>query len=752
MTENNLFYYLDSNRDGVIDINEFRNQIFRLPLSRKYTNKQIDLFYTYLDEFNNGKVDINIFQNKLKIIKDYIDAHNENGYVGNPTMENLILTEFYKFCKKNKKLSDTELFSILDHDHDGVISINDMKNFCIKNLFISSHELDDNIIIRFIEAVSLTKSRNFALADVQNLMKYFNNDDLDVIRNEIHNYCNESENINGNNEENKEWIDNVIDKMGMFINEEYGNDIQGFYEDLNITDFRNKGQGLSLENFQNFLQKNYLLFEPYHINQNLSQQKALFNYLSNNKKFITMEDLEYFFGENKSDKDKEKDTYDFYEKMHNDITVFLQDNFQNCEDAFKYFHSDIQRNNYFSDENSYITKKEFFNGINNLFQKKYQTNTIQNYYNKYFSGKDRITYSEFNYIYYHTFNPEEKYIQSLEKPAKIKTTREDVANAPPYITSKSPFVTEKNPKLQTPFDLDPLEKIKRLILSSKIDFKTECEDYINYSMTKNGLINQFEFRNFIKKLNLGLTNIEIEDIINKTGMTYNGYINIYDFFKFITNTELNLAISEKNIIQILKQVKQYIYKYYNSPRLAFEMNDQQKRGYIDFERFKMIINELFFKERIPVPNYSVMKCVYDYVDVRKDGVIDLNEWNKVFAITESNLDVIKGPGSQYIRDWEGSEQIAEIYKLISKNKKVIRDKVKLYTIKTSSDLFIQENNLIDILRNVLGKIRISYPQWKIIVAIGDTHRNGIIDFNVFINAIDSYANIKNSHPKYGVKK
>ena len=110
MTENNLFYYLDSNKDGIIDIYEFRNQLLRLPLDRKYTQKQIDLFYTFLDEFNNGKVDINIFQNKLRIIKDYLNAHNEKGYIGNSTIENLIVTEFYKFYKKNKKLSDTEIF------------------------------------------------------------------------------------------------------------------------------------------------------------------------------------------------------------------------------------------------------------------------------------------------------------------------------------------------------------------------------------------------------------------------------------------------------------------------------------------------------------------------------------------------------------------------------------------------------------------------------------------------------------------
>ena len=48
----------------------------------------------------------------------------------------------------------------------------------------------------------------------------------------------------------------------------------------------------------------------------------------------------------------------------------------------------------------------------------------------------------------------------------------------------------KNEIFKTPFDLDPLDKIKRLILSSKIDFKKECECFIKHSHPNNGLINQ----------------------------------------------------------------------------------------------------------------------------------------------------------------------------------------------------------------------------------------------------------------------
>ena len=751
MTENNLFYYLDNNKDGFIDINEFRNQINKLPLNKKFTQKQLDLFYSYLDEFNNGKVDINIFQNKLRIIKEDISAHNEYGYKGNTTMENLILAEFEKFVKKNYKLSDTELFTILDQDHDGIISINDMKNFCIKKLFLSPNELDDNIIIRFIESVSLNRNRNLTLVDLQHLLKCFKNNDLNKIRNNIHNYCNESEHIHLNmkREENKEWLDDLVDRIGDFVCEEYDNDIQKFYDDYNTTDFRNKGQGWSFENFENFINKNYLLFEPYHIYYNENQKKALFNYLSNNKQYINKDDLEYFFGD--EEKEKANNNLDFYEKMHNDIITFLNDNFRSPEDAFKYFHNEIHNNRYINNSDIYITKKEFFNAISNLFPNKYPTNTISFYYSKYFQNKPKISFSEFTYVYYNTYNFNSQYSKSLNDPSKIRTTRPEFSQNN-VITTKSPFPSNKNQILNTPFDLDPLEKIKRIIISSRIDFKKECEKYISCIKGKNGIINQYQFRNFIKRLNLGLTNIEIEDIINKNGMTYDGYINLEDFYKYITNKEINLETTERNIIEILKQIKQYLYKYYNNPRIAFDINDEKKKGYIDFETFKKLIYELYFKERQKEPNYPLMKAIYDFIDVRKDGVIDFNEWNKVFAITESNLDVIKGQGNQCIREWEGSEELADIYKLISKNKKIIESKVKLYNIKTSSNMLIQENNLINILIHVLGRIRLSYPQWKMIVSLGDTERRGIIDYNAFIRAIDSYAKMWQSHPRYLINK
>ena len=446
---------------------------------------------------------------------------------------------------------------------------------------------------------------------------------------------------------------------------------------------------------------------------------------------------------NNLEKVDESEIYDDLNKIDGLSEFIRKDNKINKMISFLGLISILRKHKLIIDKVQMIKILKFFNISNpNAFY----LNEILRKINQYFNqirreNKNRERENNFN----------SQYSKSLNEPSKIETTHPDISQK--YFTSnESPFPTEKNKLLNTPFDLDPLEKIKRIIISSRIDFKKECEKFISCIKGKNGVINQHQFRNFIKKLNLGLSNIEIEDIINKSGKTYDGYINLEEFYKYITNKEINLEITERHIIEILKQIKQYLYKYYNNPRIAFDINDQMKRGYIDFEIFKRLIYELYFKERQKEPNYPLMKAIYDFIDVRKDGVIDSNEWNKVFSITESNLDVIKGPGSQPVRDWEGSEELADIYKLISKNKKIIEKKAKLYNMKTTSNMLIQENNLIDILIHVLGSIRLSYPQWKMIVSLGDTERRGIIDFNAFITAIDSYANMWQSHPRYLINK
>ena len=749
MTEDNLFYFLDYNKDNVIDICEFEKQILKLPLERKYTSKQIKLLYDFLDEYNLGKVDINIFKIKLNIFNNDLLINDDNGYKGNSTIENLILAEFSKWYLKNNNLSDTELFPILDQDHDGKISINDMKHFAVNVLLMAKDELTDNKIMHFIEAVSLSNgNKNLLLSDIQNLIKNIKEKNTQEYLNRIKNYCNEGIN-NKNKELNKDWFIEITNIIGLFIDETYDGDIQKFYNDYNTTDFRNQGKGLSLENFENFIQINNFLFESFYINE--EQKKLLFKYFSNDAEFINIQRLKEIFGEKKN--------FDFYGKMHKKILKFFHENFPTSQDAFKFFHNiktKLKETPTYNDNISsqyFIHKKDFFDGINRMFPDEYQTDTILNYYNKIFkknkdNDPDIIKYSEFNYIYYSKFNFDSKYYLLQKKDSKILTTRKNIENKH-FMTFNSPFIVKEHKKFQTPYDLDPLEKIKKLISSSKNEFKSEFIKYINES--SNGMANQFEFRNMIKKLGLGLTNIEIEDIIHKSGQNSDGNINLINFMNYITDENKNLLLSKRHVKDQLKEIKQLIYKYYTNPRLAFELNNiynNIKGPIIDFDIFKKIIYDIYKREAKKEPTYSVMKYIYDYIDIRKDGVIDLNEWNKIFAMQESNLDLSQVKESQLkvLRNWEMSNDIIFIYKLIGKNRKLIKERV-FSKIGNNPNMLIKVNHLIDILKNVLFNIKLSQTQWKMIASIGDINKSGIIDFNIFMSIIENINKLGLSHPK-----
>jgi len=53
-----------------------------------------------------------------------------------------------------------------------------------------------------------------------------------------------------------------------------------------------------------------------------------------------------------------------------------------------------------------------------------------------------------------------------------------------------------------------------------------------------------------------------------------------------------------------------------------------------FDKFRTFINKLFLKESKAPPNFSLIKNSFEFIDVRKDGVIDINEWLRTFSFQE----------------------------------------------------------------------------------------------------------------------
>ena len=276
---------------------------------------------------------------------------------------------------------------------------------------------------------------------------------------------------------------------------------------------------------------------------------TLFSALDGHKKtYVLLEDLNNKLG-----------SFDFYTKMHIDIKNFISNNFVHGLAAFKYFskknegkkeinNSSLENQTHFSDENInnnsgvFLNKKEIFDGINNLFPKKYVTPTIINYLSKNFKNIEEISFSEFNYVYFDDFKPEVNLKKNFEstKNHKDKPSTSYILNnlskSQSNFRSKSAniFMNIKTiNKLETPFDDDALEKVRRIIYASRFDFTNYFK--MHEILSNNGMVNQAEFKNILKKMNIGLTSLEIDKIYAKAGKTVNGMINIKDFCKFLQN-------------------------------------------------------------------------------------------------------------------------------------------------------------------------------------------------------------------------
>lgn len=63
---------------------------------------------------------------------------------------------------------------------------------------------------------------------------------------------------------------------------------------------------------------------------------------------------------------------------------------------------------------------------------------------------------------------------------------------------------------------------------------------------------------------------------------------------------------------------------------AFEMFDTSKNGTLAFSEFNSLIQKLYQAAGKDAPTYSVVKDLYDAIDVKKDGNIDRHEWNAAF--------------------------------------------------------------------------------------------------------------------------
>ena len=782
-----LFKKFDKDNDGFIsniDFNQGLREIFNLSPALG------DPFFNYLDFYHMGMVDSETFIARInKFVTTHIIVQNNN------KIEEEILDKMKEFIKKNKTLSDNEIFQVLDKDCDGLISLKDFKNFVVNNLNLYENSFDRPKLERVMMSLSLSKNLQIGLNDIKNFIEKCN-------ENENHMNLKDIVKLTTNQnlsdlKKNVEWTNDIIERFNMFISENYDNIEQFFNE--NTEKGSNK---FKFSDFIKFHEKNYELFNN-GFNLTKDELLSIFTSLDSHKKnFLNLSDIK-----------NKLQIFNFYSKMHTDIKNFLKDNFNNGVDAFKFFIS--KKNNLKNNEPNYlepeeelklsITIKEVFDAFKIFFPNKYEINTIFKYLNKYFNitipsnnnkndlvnKKESISFSEFNYVYFDKVEKDQAFIDKRENKTILKTNRLEIEKKMKQKMNRkntednfyySNLFKKKFKTLSTPYDNDPLLKLKRILESSKYDLNSFFETVSLKCPNENFIINKFQFRHIIRELNLGLTTLEIDQIYQKIDkVSYDGNINLRNFIKLLYNQNPIIKQGKENMEKIMEEIKSLIYKYYSNPIICFQNNDKNHEGKIDFEQFKNIIYDMYSRDQQELPNFTLIKNAFDICDLRKDGIIGINEWCKTFASYNGKLDLYPeyiSNGLEFfdkkfhtlnnfklkskiehnrkvLRDWETSGDITNIYKFINKNRKYLKNKIieRNLLIKTSEGDCINQDKLLKVIKELMPNTILSNTQWKMIVNIGKNKKlENMINIDEFFRLIEITTLNLNSHPNINNKK
>lgn len=254
-------------------------------------------------------------------------------------------------------------------------------------------------------------------------------------------------------------------------------------------------------------------------------------------------------------------------------------NFKDKETAFNYF---LQNTT-----NNIINLNLFITGIYNLLPRRFTKRELTNIFKKITSNKNFIDNEEFTKI----FN----------------------------------FVSKKNLLIEN--EKIELNQIKQKFETNETDLKKE---FIKFDKKKNGLINVIEFKNVLKALKIGIKTKEIDELIRKNA-DEKGFINYEQFLLRIKSNNFKNKMNERVKEKIEKMIDN-IKDYFISERDVFRRFNTKGDGELKLEEFTKLITILNKKNNEKIYSYDVIKDLFDFCDLRNDGVIDIHEWSLIFQV------------------------------------------------------------------------------------------------------------------------
>jgi len=223
--------------------------------------------------------------------------------------------------------------------------------------------------------------------------------------------------------------------------------------------------------------------------------QKLFSELDPHKKgYLTENDWQNAFG-----------AFNWSQQAIVELKNAIQCAFSNCESAFEFFLT------FRKDGQKQIGYPEFEAAVNSLTAQRFKREELQTIWKGLTDGGKKTTLDRYQF---------REHFDGL-RYSGASTVRNGVKSGTPSATT----ICTQNSSSST-WERDIVEKVRNIILTSKKSFE---EVFRDFDEDKNGYISQIEFRNAMRKLNLGLSSREIDKLLTKIDTNNDGKIDWQEF-------------------------------------------------------------------------------------------------------------------------------------------------------------------------------------------------------------------------------
>ncbi|KAL4493987.1 hypothetical protein ABPG72_022004 [Tetrahymena utriculariae] len=596
------FKFLDSNNDGFITISEL-NENLQKNLQFQLSQLAINGLFSYLDYLRIGMFDYSrwhqvlsrIILQKEPLISDNFDYQYQ-----------LIKQIQEWFAVQN--MSSLDAFRIADKDFDGYVNRDDLKKFLLENVNVSSKELTVQNLDRLFKLIDRSKKNSIdrndfiVLIDPKNQISQISQKSLKSFKS-IGRYQTVSDSIktsesNGFEPDNQNWIKNCLQQISIYFSKQEKNTQEQFEI---VSGYKPQ---VTYSRFVKWIEQSDAL-HGFNLTDKLSQQ--LFSYLDPHKKgFITIKDWKNCLS-----------NYLGYEEVKlKEIKEALLSSFSTNLEGF----------NYLSNNKLTINFLNFSKAMGNLFPGQYNSTIKQKIWLQMIQQigisvslalKSTIDFQQFCQI----FELDSKDQQIISNSFKQKSFKS--SNISSLCSSSFP------PQESVCYD-DCAKAFKRMKNLLFLSSKNVLQEFQKVDTSGLGYVSIIEFKNILQNLNLGLSGSDINLIIQFIDPTASKVCSYKQFLKSIkidSNTESILKRSSNRIVTLRKA----LYEYMITPKDAFRQADSSKKGFMNFQDFSKFMEQIQNLSKSEEHlGFQILRDMFDFIDVKGDGIIDLQEWLSAF--------------------------------------------------------------------------------------------------------------------------